>query len=97
MHDTGIGIASQHHQSIFEEFVQLDNSARNREQGLGLGLSIVSRAAALLDHSLRVQSTPGRGSMFSITVPRAKALAPRDVTLPRTLQRSTERHRHRGG
>ncbi|MEJ0100582.1 MAG: hybrid sensor histidine kinase/response regulator [Pseudomonadota bacterium] len=82
VHDTGIGIASQHHQWIFEEFVQLDNSARNREQGLGLGLSIVSRAAVLLNHPLRVQSAPGRGSMFSIAVPRARALAPRDVTLP---------------
>ncbi len=82
VHDTGIGIASQYHQAVFEEFVQLDNTARNREQGLGLGLSIVSRAAQLLDHPLRLHSVPGRGSMFAISVPRARNLAPREAVQP---------------
>jgi signal transduction histidine kinase/CheY-like chemotaxis protein len=74
VHDTGIGIPAQHHASIFDEFVQLDNTARNRELGLGLGLSIVSRAAQLLEHPVRLRSIPGRGSMFSIAVPRAREL-----------------------
>jgi CheY-like chemotaxis protein/anti-sigma regulatory factor (Ser/Thr protein kinase) len=82
VHDTGIGIAAEHHQTVFEEFVQLDNKARNREQGLGLGLSIVSRAAQLLNHTVRLRSTPGRGSMFSIAVPRARGGAPRHIPAP---------------
>jgi signal transduction histidine kinase len=76
VHDTGIGIAAEHQQAVFEEFVQLDNKARNREQGLGLGLSIVSRAAQLLNHTVKLRSTPGRGSMFSIAVPRARGGVP---------------------
>jgi CheY-like chemotaxis protein/anti-sigma regulatory factor (Ser/Thr protein kinase) len=82
VHDTGIGIAAEHQQAVFEEFVQLDNTARNREQGLGLGLSIVSRAAQLLNHPLRLRSMPGRGSMFSVAVPRAQGGVPRDITVP---------------
>jgi CheY-like chemotaxis protein/anti-sigma regulatory factor (Ser/Thr protein kinase) len=82
VHDTGIGIAAEHQQAVFEEFVQLDNTARNREQGLGLGLSIVSRAALLLHHPLKLRSAPGRGSMFSVTVPRSKSGVPRDITVP---------------
>lgn len=82
VHDTGIGIAAEHQQAVFEEFVQLDNTARNREQGLGLGLSIVSRAALLLHHPLKLQSSAGRGSMFSVTVPRSKGGVPRDITVP---------------
>lgn len=72
VHDTGVGIASRHHKAIFDEFVQLDNTARNREQGLGLGLSIVDRTARLLQHPLRLQSTPGAGSMFAVNVPRVR-------------------------
>jgi CheY-like chemotaxis protein len=72
VHDTGVGIASRHHKAIFDEFVQLDNTARNREQGLGLGLSIVDRTARLLQHPLRMQSTPGSGSMFAVSVPLAR-------------------------
>jgi signal transduction histidine kinase/CheY-like chemotaxis protein len=67
--DTGRGIAAPHQQTVFEEFVQLDNTERDRRKGLGLGLAIVKRSAALLDHALRLQSTPGRGSCFSITLP----------------------------
>lgn len=82
VHDTGIGIAAEHQQAVFEEFVQLDNTARNREQGLGLGLSIVSRAAQLLNHALTLRSMPGRGTMFSITVTRARDFTPRDMPAP---------------
>jgi signal transduction histidine kinase/CheY-like chemotaxis protein len=79
VYDTGIGIPSTHHESIFEEFVQLDNSARNREQGLGLGLSIVRRAANLLGHSLRMRSEPDRGSMFALGATRAVNIASRET------------------
>ncbi|GAA0541231.1 two-component system CheB/CheR fusion protein [Rhizomicrobium palustre] len=64
--DTGIGIPQEELQAIFVEYHQLDNDARERSRGLGLGLSIVQRLAALLGHRVRVQSRPGRGSVFCI-------------------------------
>lgn len=69
--DTGMGIPSDQHGVVFDEFVQLHNPERDREKGLGLGLAIVRRTARLLDHSIGFTSEPGRGSIFSITVPRA--------------------------
>lgn len=71
--DTGPGIAVDQRTMIFEEFVQLQNPARDRTQGLGLGLAIVRRTAELLKHPLKLKSTPGRGSMFSVTVPQGRA------------------------
>ncbi|KAA0572861.1 response regulator [Azospirillum sp. Sh1] len=69
--DTGRGIPPNQLASIFEEFHQVDNPERDRRQGLGLGLAIVERLATLLQHPIRVRSTPGRGSMFEILVPLA--------------------------
>jgi signal transduction histidine kinase/CheY-like chemotaxis protein len=68
--DTGIGIAEEELAHIFDEFYQVANVTRNREQGLGLGLAIVRRAAALLGARLGVATVLGKGSKFSITVPR---------------------------
>src|SRR6266702_2128670 len=59
---------------VFEEFVQLQNPARDRAQGLGPGLAIVRRTAVLLQHPLKLVSVTGRGSMFSVTVPKASAV-----------------------
>jgi two-component system CheB/CheR fusion protein len=67
--DTGIGIATSELQSIFEEYHQLDNAARQRSHGLGLGLSIVKSLGELLGHRIRVRSLQGKGSVFSIEVP----------------------------
>lgn len=75
--DTGIGIPSDQREAVFEEFVQLKNPARDRTQGLGLGLAIVRRTAALLGHPLKLASVEGRGSMFSITVPLANRKEPK--------------------
>lgn len=66
--DTGIGIPVADQTSIFEEFLQLGNPERDRQKGLGLGLSIVQRAAKLLDHKIEVVSEFGQGSTFSVTV-----------------------------
>jgi two-component system, chemotaxis family, CheB/CheR fusion protein len=66
--DTGIGIADNQLQAIFDEYHQIDNAARERSRGLGLGLSIVHRLGGLLGHQIRVRSRPGRGSVFSIEV-----------------------------
>ena len=67
--DTGIGIPTSELQTIFEEYHQLDNAARQRSQGLGLGLSIVKSLGELLGHRIRVRSLQGKGSVFSIEVP----------------------------
>jgi signal transduction histidine kinase/CheY-like chemotaxis protein len=69
--DTGIGIAEEDQAAVFEEFVQVGNRARESMHGLGLGLSIVKRSAALLQHPLALRSRPGHGSCFSLRVPRA--------------------------
>lgn len=73
--DTGIGISRDQHAVVFDEFVQLHNPERDREKGLGLGLSIVRRTARLLGHPIRFTSELGRGSMFSVTAPRVAAPA----------------------
>jgi two-component system, chemotaxis family, CheB/CheR fusion protein len=67
--DTGIGIPEEQLQAIFEEFHQLDNPARERTKGLGLGLAIVERLANLLGHAVDVRSRPGKGSVFAVEVP----------------------------
>jgi two-component system CheB/CheR fusion protein len=64
--DTGIGIPDEEIQRIFDEYHQLDNAARERSRGLGLGLSIVQRLSELLSHPVRVRSKPGKGSVFAI-------------------------------
>jgi two-component system CheB/CheR fusion protein len=77
--DTGIGIPAGQLKAIFEEFHQLDNAARERSRGIGLGLSIVQRISDLLGHVIDVRSWPGRGSVFAIEVP----LAENEQWLPR--------------
>ncbi len=69
--DTGIGIPEDRLDAIFEEFHQIGNPERNRDNGIGLGLSIVKRLATVLDHPVKVRSTLGKGSVFSVTIPLA--------------------------
>ena len=71
--DTGLGIPDGELQSVFEEYHQLGNKAREQSRGLGLGLSIVRRLGTLLGHRVGVRSQPGRGSVFTIEVARATA------------------------
>ncbi|KAA0680528.1 hybrid sensor histidine kinase/response regulator [Azospirillum brasilense] len=74
--DTGIGIPPDQLTRIFAEFHQINNPERDRARGLGLGLAIVQRLSAILDHPVEVKSQPGRGSVFAITVPLAAVEAP---------------------
>jgi two-component system CheB/CheR fusion protein len=74
--DTGQGIANTELDTIFEEFTQLDNPAREKSKGLGLGLSIASQLARLLNHRLEVRSVSGLGSVFSVEVPRVETVSP---------------------
>lgn len=66
--DTGIGIPEGELKTIFNEYHQIDNTAREYSRGLGLGLSIVQRLADLLGHRVQVRSRPGRGSVFAIEI-----------------------------
>ncbi len=73
--DTGVGLAEGDRERIFEEYLQIDNPGRDRDKGLGLGLSIVQRLADLLGERLVVKSTPGRGSLFAVRTRPAPAAA----------------------
>ena len=66
--DSGVGIDAFDLQAIFDEYHQVDNAARERSRGLGLGLSIVKRLGDLLGHTVQVRSVPGKGSVFAIDV-----------------------------
>lgn len=66
--DTGIGIEADQLEAIFREFHQCKSPGSNKE-GFGLGLAIVRRLADLLGHRVDVQSEPGKGSCFGISVP----------------------------
>ncbi|AWK87899.1 hybrid sensor histidine kinase/response regulator [Azospirillum thermophilum] len=73
--DTGIGIPADKQEDIFQEFVQVGNAGRNRDQGLGLGLAVVRRLAQMMGHRVTLRSEPGRGSVFMVEVPLAAAPA----------------------
>ncbi len=66
--DTGPGIAEENQVKVFQEFERLQRHTHQGEEGLGLGLAIVSRYAELLGHSLRLESSQGEGTLFSISV-----------------------------
>jgi len=70
--DTGRGIPASEHENIFSEYHQLENPERNRQKGLGLGLAIVHRLCALMSVPIKVTSSPGQGSCFTITLLRGE-------------------------
>jgi len=82
--DTGPGIPLDRVERIFEEFYQLENPARDRRRGVGLGLAIVRRVCDLLRHDVSLRSKLGRGSVFEVRVPLASgedlAAQPVEVT-----------------
>jgi signal transduction histidine kinase len=67
--DTGIGIAPDQIERVFEEFYQVGNAARDRSRGIGLGLAIVRRTAGVLGEQVTVRSRLGKGSVFSFELP----------------------------
>jgi len=67
--DTGIGIAPEHLRNIFDEFFQLRNPERDRNKGTGLGLTICKRLVDAMGGTLGVESSPGAGSTFTVTLP----------------------------
>jgi two-component system CheB/CheR fusion protein len=87
--DTGIGIPADQLQAVFEEFRQLNNPARERSLGLGLGLSLVQRLGGLLGVSIDVRSRLGAGSVFAVEVPLAAGAE--DAWHPDAGRRAAER------
>lgn len=79
--DTGRGIPRAEHEHVFEEFYQLHNPERDRSRGIGLGLAIVRRLTGLLGIELALDSEPGRGSRFTLSLAAADARggAPREA------------------
>ena len=76
--DSGIGIAEDRLEEIFQEFKRGDVQRPNQDRGLGLGLAIVEKIAGILGHRIQVRSWPGKGSMFAIEVP-LSATAPKPL------------------
>jgi signal transduction histidine kinase len=84
--DTGIGIAPEQLERIFEPFVQVESGYTRRHEGAGLGLAISRRFARWMGGDLTVESTPGTGSVFTLWLPAAPAAHPAEA---RTSHSST--------
>ncbi len=82
--DTGPGIAPQYHEKIFSEYFQLEHESTKATRGLGLGLAIVRKMAQLLGIDVSLQSAPGEGSTFTVTVPLG---SPAESSAPETTSR----------
>jgi signal transduction histidine kinase/DNA-binding response OmpR family regulator len=67
--DTGIGIAPEHHDTIFKEFSQVDNPLQDKYRGTGLGLPLCRNLAKLLGGTIWLESEPGSGSTFFVRIP----------------------------
>jgi CheY-like chemotaxis protein len=86
--DTGLGISSEHQLTIFDEFSQINNPARNNEAGLGLGLSIVKRLADLTETALGLSSKLGCGSTFWLDLQTVKAIQTQNTGNTNILKKS---------
>jgi signal transduction histidine kinase/CheY-like chemotaxis protein len=85
--DTGCGIEADEQERIFEEFYQVSNPGRDRTLGLGLGLAIVRRLSELLTLQLTLQSAPGRGTRFGLSL---ELLPPMEISAAETRPTSVE-------
>ena len=88
--DSGMGIAEERLEEIFQEFKRGDVQRRDQDRGLGLGLAIVEKIAGILGHRISVKSVPGKGSMFAVEVP-LSATAPKTLPVPSMSEPMLER------
>ncbi|WP_455885394.1 PAS domain-containing hybrid sensor histidine kinase/response regulator [Pseudomonas spelaei] len=88
--DSGMGIAEERLEEIFQEFKRGDVQRPDQDRGLGLGLAIVEKIAGILGHRIGVKSWPGKGSMFSVEVP-LSATAPKSLPMPAMSEPMLER------
>jgi signal transduction histidine kinase len=72
IHDTGIGIAAEDQERIFEEFQQAGTQTEKSREGTGLGLTLSKRMVELHGGTISVRSTPGKGSTFTVALPLVK-------------------------
>lgn len=79
--DTGIGIPPHKQETVFEEFHQVDNSSTRQYSGTGLGLAIVRKLALTMGGNVRLSSTVGEGSQFSVILPLESEVLP-EIALP---------------
>jgi signal transduction histidine kinase len=68
--DTGIGLAPEEQERVWDEFVQADDSSTREHGGVGLGLALVRKLARLLGGDVSLESVLGKGSVFTVVVPR---------------------------
>lgn len=68
--DSGIGISKRDQRRIFQDFIQLDSRLHRKHEGTGIGLALTRRLVDLMGGQLTVESTPGKGSVFTVTLPR---------------------------
>ena len=95
VYDTGIGIPHAKRRAVFKEFHRLDQGARVA-RGVGLGLSIVERIARVLDCEVALKSNVGRGSRFSLEVPRGDCRGRSGRSGSRAQSRGRSARRHGG-
>jgi signal transduction histidine kinase len=67
--DSGIGIANEDQEAVFDEFRQVGRPGTNKQEGTGLGLALTKRFVELHGGSIRLESAPGKGSTFTFTLP----------------------------
>jgi signal transduction histidine kinase/DNA-binding response OmpR family regulator len=72
VNDSGIGIAREDLPRIFDRFYQVDDSSTRRDSGTGIGLALVQELVKLMNGSIAVESQPGKGTSFRITLPFTK-------------------------
>jgi signal transduction histidine kinase len=67
--DTGIGIARDHHERVFEKFFTVDAGSARAHGGTGIGLYLAREVVAIHDGAIRIESTPGHGTLFEVRLP----------------------------